>query len=56
MGVTVKTILGKLRFIISNSVKIIKIVTVYSKWVIIKPRFFFFWGPGQNKIVDKVIA
>lgn len=55
MGVTVKTILGKLRFIISNSVKIIKIVTVYSKWVIIKPRVFFF-GPGQNKIVDKVIA
>lgn len=55
MGVTVKTILGKLRFIISNSVKIIKIATVYSKWVTIKPRFFFFW-PGQNKIVDKVIA
>lgn len=55
MGVTVKTILGKLRFIISNSVKIIKIATVYSKWVTIKPSFFFF-GPGQNKIVDKVIA
>lgn len=55
MGVTVKTILGKLRFIISNSGKIIKIVTVYSKWVIIKPSLFFFW-PGQNKVVDKAIA
>lgn len=40
MGVRVEPILGKLCFLFSNNIKIIKIVTVYSNWNNNKTFFF----------------